>query len=147
MENVKPELARLARLARTEDNLLAPLLAAYQQYEMLDDDKLAEFLRCSTNALPRLALCKQPRPAPDFRNDIMRIAGFAGVDARQLATLIRAVQSRQALRKMPNVSETKHSDQQARQTTSLLLAARDHNENIDSDEDIGETDTESESHE
>lgn len=112
MTKANPPLNRLAQQARTHDSLLASLLYTYQGMEGLSDSALAAYLQCDQTSLPRLALCRRPRPAPQFRQDVEQIARFAGVNPLQLMRLIRAAESHQALH----------------QTTasSMLLAARDH---------------------
>lgn len=104
-------LAHLAQLARSDDLLLAGLLFRYQEMEGLSDEALARYLQCDPAALPRLALCRRPRAAPLFRTDVEQIARFTGANPFQLVRLIRAGESRQALR--PHA-------------TAILLAARDH---------------------
>lgn len=113
MSNPTPSIARLAHLARERSRLMASLLAAYQEQQRLDDASLATLLGCDVQALPRLALCRRPRPAPHFRTDIDRIAAYVPCDPRQLAVLIRAVESWLSLRQAPSAQ------------ASLLLAARD----------------------
>jgi len=114
MNEYKPSLARLALLARKRSKLLASLLAIYQEQEGADDQQLAKILGCDLEALPRLALCQRPRPAPHFREDIERIASYAQVQSLQL---VRVIRSAEAI-------------EHARQTqgTSFLMAARDHSE-------------------
>ncbi|HJT59062.1 MAG TPA: hypothetical protein VJ761_21325 [Ktedonobacteraceae bacterium] len=121
MNSSRPSLERLALLAQGRPHLLAGPLALYQEQEGLDDRQLAAMLRCEVEALPKLALCERPRPAPHFRADVERIAHYIQADTMQLAMLIRAAEAREAL--------------SARQNTSrpALLAARD-NEDAEEDE-------------
>src|SRR5690348_709477 len=118
MNNFRSSLHRFAQLARTCPALLAGPLTLYQDQERLTDKQLAARLGCSVEALHRLALCERPRPAPDFREDVAHIAEYIQADAMQLAMLIRAAESREALH------------QQTRQNTTpqALLAARDNEE-------------------
>lgn len=110
-------LARLAQQAREHQTLLAGLLFAYQEQEGLDESGLAAFLGCDAAALPKLALCRRPREqVPAFRQDVERIAYYAGSNPLQLVKLIRAVEARAALQHAAEVP------------SPLLLAARDHNE-------------------
>jgi hypothetical protein len=88
----------------------------YQKQEGLDDEQLAALLGCEPAALSRLALCERPRPAPHFREDVERIATYINADLMQLAMLIRAAESREALSKRPG------------ETSPALLAARDYEE-------------------
>jgi hypothetical protein len=88
----------------------------YKEQEGLDDEQLAALLGCEPSALTRLALCERPRPAPHFREDVERIATYIHADLMQLARLIRAAESREALSKRPG------------ETSPALLAARDYEE-------------------
>src|SRR4051794_11963474 len=53
---------------------------------------LARQLRCPVPVLPRLLLCLPPRPEQCAR-DVAKIATYAGVDAAQLASLLKAAGS------------------------------------------------------
>ncbi|HLL79252.1 MAG TPA: hypothetical protein VKT25_07120 [Ktedonobacteraceae bacterium] len=116
MNDFTPSLNRLALLARERPHLLAGPLHLYQEQEGLADEQLAAMLRCEPEAIPRLALCERPRPAPHFREDVERIAAYIHADMLQLARVIRAAESREAL--------------SPRQKTAgpTLLAARDYDE-------------------
>ena len=116
MKDYRPSLDRLALLAQGRPNLLAGPLALYKEQEGLDDKQLASMLGCEVEAVPRLALCERPRSAPHFREDIERIAGYIHADVMQLAMLIRAAESREALRSGANA------------VSPGLLAARDNEE-------------------
>lgn len=129
MNSERPSLERLALLALGRPNLLAGPIALYQEQEGLDDQQFAAMLGCDIEALPKLALCERPRPAPHFRADVERIARYIHADTLQLAVLIRAAESREALG--------------SRQKAALpaLLAARDHEAPEESEEDeAGPTD-------
>ncbi len=119
MNEYTPSLARLAKLARTRREFLASLLAVYQEQKKLDDHQLAEFLGCGVEALTHLALCQRPRPFPDFRHDIERIASHVQANPLQLAKFIRTAESLEDMRQ--------EHDQ------AFLLAARDHNTTISND--------------
>lgn len=119
--NKPSSLDRLVLLAQGRPNLLAGPLMFYQDQEGLDDQQLADRLGCSIEALPRLALCERPRSAPHFRADVERIAHYIQADMLQLAMVIRAAESREALR------------QQGKAVEHTLLVARD-NEDEYSDE-------------
>ncbi len=121
MNSKHPSLERLALLAQGRPNLLAGPLALYQEQEGLDDRQFAAVLGCDIEMLPKLALCERPRPAPHFRADVERIANYIQVDVMQLAMLIRAAESREAL------SSRQHASQ------PTLLAARDY-EDAEEDE-------------
>ncbi|HZU68088.1 MAG TPA: hypothetical protein VFA09_12495 [Ktedonobacteraceae bacterium] len=122
MNSKHPSLERLALLAQGRPNLLAGPLALYSEQEGLDDQQLAAKLGCDIEALPKLALCERPRPAPHFRQDVERIASYIGADAIQLALLIRAAESREALSSRQNA------------TLPALLAARDYEDDNEEDE-------------
>lgn len=114
MNNYSPSLERLARLAQKRPDLLAGPLALYKKQEGLDDQQLAALLGCEPEALLRLALCERPRQAPHFREDVERIAHYIHADMMQLARLIRAAESREALGRKPGAIRP------------TLLAARDY---------------------
>lgn len=116
MKHYKPTLDRLAQLARERPNLLAGPLHLYKEQEGLDNEQVAALLKCEPVAISRLALCERPRPAPHFREDVERIAAYIHADMLQLAMVIRAAESREALSSRPAT---------ARPT---LLAARDNDE-------------------
>jgi hypothetical protein len=116
MKHFKPSLDRLVELAQERPALLAGPLRLYKEQEGLDDRQLAAMLGCAPEAIPRLALCKRPRPAPHFREDVERIASFIHADTLQLMMLIRALESREALSHRPATARP------------ALLAARDHDE-------------------
>lgn len=101
MKGQLPPLSRLARQARGNADLLADLLFTYQEINGMSDEALSAFLECEVDAMPKLALCKRPRPAPNFRGDLARIAAYTGASAPQLARLIRSVDARAALRRSP----------------------------------------------
>jgi hypothetical protein len=114
MNNYSPSLERLARLAQGHPALLAGPLALYKEQERLDDQQLATLLGCEPGALLQLALCERPRQAPHFRQDVERIAHYIHADMLQLAMLIRAAESREALGQKPGAIRPS------------LLAARDY---------------------
>ena len=89
MKKYKPSLARLKRIAKTHPNFLAHLFSIYQESHGLSDEQFAAFLECSIDALPGLALCQRPRPAPIFQQDIERIAQHFHVNATHLASVIQ----------------------------------------------------------
>ncbi len=117
MNDYTPSFAHLVQRAREHPALLAGLLFAYQEQEKLDENGLAAYLGCDVSALPRLALCRRPRQqAPLFREDVERIAQYAGSNPLRLVQLIRAVEARAALQHASEMS------------SPLLLAARDHDD-------------------
>ncbi|MHB8598482.1 MAG: hypothetical protein ACYDER_16895 [Ktedonobacteraceae bacterium] len=116
MKHYTPSLHRLAVLAKERPNLLAGPLELYKEQEGLDDEQLAAMLGCEVGAIARLALCERPRPVPQFREDVERIATYIHADMLQLAMLIRAAEAREAFRHNSSV------------IPPALLAARDHEE-------------------
>lgn len=118
MKHYQPSLNRLAMLAKERPNLLASPLNLYKEQEGLNDEQLAASLGCDSEAIARLALCERPRPVPHFREDVERIAAYIHADMMQLAMLIRAAESREAL----------HHRSAA--VSPALLAARDQ-ENVE----------------
>jgi len=127
MNMYSPSLERLTRLAQKRPDLLAGPLALYKEQEGLDDQQLATSLGCEPVALLRLALCERPRQAPHFREDVERIAQYIHADMMQLARLIRAAESREALGQKPGAIRP------------TLLAARDYEDSEEfSTEDEGE---------
>ena len=123
-----PSFTHLVQLARARRDFLASLLTIYQDQKKLDDQQLADFLSCDVEALPHLALCLRPRPFPDFRQDVERIAQHVHANPFQLAKLIRSAESAE--------------DMLQEQGEVFLLAARDHEEIPD-----GGGDQEGETHE
>jgi hypothetical protein len=120
MKHYKSSLDRLVQLAQERPTLLAGPLFLYQEQERLDDQSLAALLQCELEALPRLALCERPRPAPHFREDVERIAAYIHADMLQLAMVIRAAEAREALSHRSGL------------TPPTLLAARDLDESEES---------------
>lgn len=83
---------RLARRVEADPSFMAHTLASYRRRRRLDDTVLAAVLRCSVEALPRLALCRRPDPdSASFRTDLAHIAHYVGCDADRLASLLRTV--------------------------------------------------------
>lgn len=118
MKNFHPSLHRFALLARRCPTLLAGPLTLYQEQEHLTDKQLAARLGCSVESLHRLALCERPRADSNFHEDVIRIAEYIQADTLQLAMVIRAAESREALRQPMEQSTMSHA----------LLAARDNEE-------------------
>lgn len=137
MKHFKPSLDRLAQLAQERPTLLAGPLQLYKEQEGLEDQQLAAMLGCELEAIPRLALCERPRPAPHFREDVERIASYIHADMLQLAMLIRAAESREALSHRPGTARP------------ILLAARDHDESeeLESHEEPQKADSVADEHE
>src|SRR5207253_56629 len=108
-------LQRAAERAAGQEFYLAAVLKRYQQQTDQDDAQVAAMLGVPPEALPRLALCRAPvASGPAFRQQVERIAAFAGVRAPALAQIVRTAASFAAL---------SSADQPAK-----LLAARDRDE-------------------
>ncbi len=112
-EPYRPSLARLAGLAAARHSLMSSLMQLYREREGMDDEALAAFLECDPEALPRLALCRRPRQAPDFRGDIEAIAAHGGANSARLAQLVRAAEALEGIEDLGGG------------TGSILMAARD----------------------
>ncbi len=123
-EQYQPSLARLASLATSRPSLMSSLMKLYREREGMDDEQLAAFLECDPGALPRLALCRRPRQAPDFRGDIEAIAAHTGADPSRLARMVRAAEVQEAL-----------GGEGGAGGPSILMAARDHDGPADEEDD------------
>jgi hypothetical protein len=76
--------------------------------------EVARQLHCDPAKMTKLALCRCPREdAPEFRQDIEKIAGFVGCDSRALAQVVRDAAAKKALSRGNSNS------------ASSLMAARD----------------------
>ena len=120
----QPSLSRLASLAAARPSLMSSLMQLYREQQGMDDEQLAAFLECDAGVLPRLALCRRPRQAPDFRGDIEAIAAHTGTNPISLARLVRAAEALEAL------AEGRGSG-----LASTLIAARDHDDEGEGEED------------
>ena len=82
-------------------------------------------ISCSTEKMPRLALCRVPRKeAEHFAADVHKISNYVGCDAGQLANVLREFQAITAMRRYdPDVS---HHE-------TMLMAARDKKSEYDKD--------------
>jgi hypothetical protein len=126
----------LAGLAhRLEDNpdFMAYVLTAYQAQERLDDSALAEHLGTTLDMLSRLALCRRPEAeAAGFADQVRQIAAYIDADPVALASVVRQVDSLQALAKRPATLDSEApSVLQLRSRAGLLAAARDRSETED----------------
>jgi hypothetical protein len=125
---VTGQLLGLAHRLRGDPEFMAYVLKTYQRQERLSDDALSQYLNTTPATLPRLALCR--RPASDslqFADQIRQIADYTGVDAVQLANMVRQVSSLEKLASRPTTadSEERASTWQAQLQPGLLAAARD----------------------
>ncbi len=93
-----PLLRRAADRAAGRPFFLAAALLPYARAERLDDAGLAARLGCSVEVLPRLLLCRRPRPEPGaFRGDVERLATAFGLDVTALAATVREADALAAL--------------------------------------------------
>lgn len=108
-------LAYLAARADDDPFFLAAVLACYARSERLDDAGHAAALGCPAEQLPRLKLCRPPRPEPEhFWADVTQIAERFALDADRLAA---AVRQGEAIRQMQSPAREA--------SPGTLLAARD----------------------
>lgn len=115
-ESGDPGLWWLGRRASSDAFFMGSALAEYQAIHSIDDRRLANILRCSTQALARLALCRRPDDqATRFREEVQRIATFASCNADRLAQLLREVAVVASFREGPGECASQ----------GLLMAARD----------------------
>jgi hypothetical protein len=106
-------LEHLARRLEGDPNFVACPLTLYAQSECLDKGSLASKMRCSTETLTLICLCRAPSGESEFFQDgVDRIAAKYSVDADLLAEAIRRGQ---AVFKMRQNAESART----------LLAARD----------------------
>src|SRR6266581_194839 len=107
-----------AAAARLEGDpfFMASVLAEYRSQMRLNDQQLAKALSCTAQALTTLALCRTPRldDAESFLADVQTIAKYAECDWRELAKVVRTVQSLGTLKRFTGMPESQ-----------LLKAARD----------------------
>lgn len=69
---------------------LACPLAEFARSEQLDDAALAARLGCRVEDLPRLRLCRSPRPGlEEFRADVTAVAQAFGIEPGILAGAVR----------------------------------------------------------
>ncbi len=112
----EPGLRWFARRASADAFFLGRALAEYQAMHGIDDRKLAEMLRCTIEALARLALCRRPDDqAAKFREEVQRIATFASCNAERLVQLLREVAAVASFREEGSEASSQ----------GLLMAARD----------------------
>jgi len=107
--------AAAARLA-ADPFFMAWALANYQMELRLNDQQLAKALECDIDALTTLALCRTPRVGDEklFLSDVQAIAKYVRCDWKELAKIVRTVQSLVLLKRFNGTPEVQ-----------LLKAARD----------------------
>ena len=118
-------LRRAAERAGERRFFLASALLPYARAEGLDDAGLADRLGCTPEDLPALLLCRRPgNEGGRFRMDVERIAERFGLDAANLARVIRLADALQAFG--PAASDA---------PSGLLAAARDRDDAPDRPDD------------
>lgn len=81
-------LDRIAERANQRPYFFGWWLARYARGEELDEAGLAEALGCGPEQLPKLRLCRAPRP-DTFREDVTRICELAGLEPARVAEVAR----------------------------------------------------------
>lgn len=118
MDTDKDLVELRAAIARLEGDpfFVASILANYRAEFHLSDQQIAKALNCSSQALTNLALCRTPRSGDEglFLSDIQTIAKYVGCDWKELAKIVRTVQSLATLKRLSEAAEHQ-----------LLKAARD----------------------
>jgi hypothetical protein len=125
---VTGQLLGLAHRLREDPEFMAYVLTIYQRQEQLSDDALSQHLNTTPATMPRLALCKRPASdSPQFADQIRQIADYTGVNAAQLANMVRQVSSLEKLASRPTTADSgeRASTWQAQLQRGLLAAARD----------------------
>jgi hypothetical protein len=89
-------LAYAAQHAKARPEYLGWVLAQYIEREQISEDQLARYLRIAGQDLPHLALCLRPR-AEHFADDVRQISAKFHIDSAVLATVVRLVESVEAL--------------------------------------------------
>ncbi len=108
-------MERAAQRAAADSFFVGHVLSRLTDPGRLSREELATRLRCSVDRLARLWMCKAPpETGASFRQDVERIAAFAGCDAVALAQAIREASALSALRHGSGTDPK-----------TVLLAARD----------------------
>jgi hypothetical protein len=109
-------MEQLALRASNDMFFLGNIIAEFKAFNKLSDLDIADYLKCTPDALKRLALCRLPDDREDrFRDDINHISLHVKCNADKLIALIRQVNTLRALRG----DSTEHAG------SSVLMAARD----------------------
>ncbi len=113
-------LKQAASRAAESDYFFAKVLRAYEKFEGLTHLELAQHLRCTNETLIRLALCRRPDSGDParFKADVEQVAAHFGIDAAQLANLVRYVDTMESLSQSPQLTGVPTD-------TGILLTARD----------------------
>lgn len=98
--------AATARLER-DPSFMASALADYRAELRLNDQQLAKALDCNVEALTSLAFCRTPRLDDEklFLADVQAIAKYVGCDWKELARVVRTVQSLTTLKRFTGTPE------------------------------------------
>jgi hypothetical protein len=89
-------LAYTAQRAKTRPEYLGWVLARFLERERMSEAELMQRLGIAAGDLPHLALCLRPR-ADHFIDDVRQISAKFRIDPTSLATVIRLVDSFEAL--------------------------------------------------
>jgi hypothetical protein len=89
-------LAHTAQRAKAHPEYLGWVLARFLERERISEAELVQRLGIAAGDLPHLALCLRPR-ADRFIEDVRQISAKFHIDATSLATVIRLVDSFEAL--------------------------------------------------
>ena len=110
------ELRAAATRLEGDSFFMASALADYRNEFRMNDQQLAKMLDCDVAALTPLAFCRTPRLDDEkvFLSEVQAIAKYVGCDWKELARVVRTMQSLATLKRFSGVPE----DQ-------LLKAARD----------------------
>lgn len=116
VENDLVELRAAAARLEGDHFFMASILADYRTVLRLNDQQLAKVLDCNIEALMSLAFCRIPHLGDEklFLSDVQAIAKYVGCDWKELARVIRTVQSLATLRRFTGAPEEQ-----------VLKAARD----------------------
>jgi hypothetical protein len=129
------QLAGLASRLQNNPAFMAHVLAAYQKQERLSDEALAAQLKSTPAMVVRLALCKRPdATSSKFADQVRQIAAYTGLDAAQLAQMIRQVDSLARLSEQPEATQSEGTGAKVEWFyPGLLAAARDRTEAAEDD--------------
>lgn len=117
-------IRHIAARASQDSFFLAGALGKYCSRRNVNEAKLASYLCCRSEDIPRIGLCRRPNPnSATFRFDVDRIARSFNLCADRLVIVIR---ESDVLDSINTVSPTT----EVRTTNGLLIAARD----VDSDD-------------
>lgn len=107
----------LARKAEGHNGFIGAVLNAIADAKQTTVADVASSIGCSSENLPRLALCKMPRDtAEHFAADVRQVSKFVGCDAGQLANVVREYRAISAMRRY-DPDDSNHD--------TMLMAARD----------------------